>query len=130
MSISLQPFVLPKEFVILSEAKDLLSVEPGRAQVFPGRVLRFNQPNFLSPQPALNRFFADDGFVHLLERFIVNETVNFVIASESGIDIVLVVPSAAIDVVSDASVEYSRFAGQNVDVEMSHGTAGPLLRSG
>jgi hypothetical protein len=53
--------------------------------------------------------------------------VNFVIAREAGMDIVLVLPSAAIDVVGDASVKHSRFAGQNVNVEVAHGKAGASL---
>jgi hypothetical protein len=38
---------------------------------------------------------------------------------------VLVLPSAAIDVAGDASVKHSRFAGQDVNVEMAHRKAGP-----
>jgi hypothetical protein len=43
MGINLWPLIpelliLPKELVILSEAKDLLSVEPWLTEVFPGRI--------------------------------------------------------------------------------------------
>ena len=127
MSIAFESFVLNKELVILSEAKDLFPVEPRFTQVFPSRVLRFNQRSFLSPQPAFDRFFAGDGIADVLERFIVNQTMNFVIAGESRIDVVLVLPSAAIDVVGDAGVKHSRFAGQNVNVEVAHGKQ--VLRS-
>src|SRR5450631_3405511 len=66
-----------------SKAKDLLSVEPRRAQVLPCGVLCFNQRNFLSSRLSFNRLFASDGIVHILERFIVNETMHFVIAREA-----------------------------------------------
>jgi hypothetical protein len=65
--------------------------------------------------------------VHMPERFIVNEPMNSVIPGAAGIDIVLVFPGTAIDVVGDASVEHSRLAGENVNVEMAHTTAGASL---
>jgi hypothetical protein len=101
----------PQEFVILSEAKDLLFVKPRRAQVLPSGVLRFNQRNSLSPQPSLDGLLASDGIVHILEGFIVNEAMNSVISGEARIDVALVLPSAAIDVIGDASVKHPRFAG-------------------
>jgi hypothetical protein len=54
---------------------------------------------------------------------------NFVIARETGVDIVLVLPRTAVDVIGDASVKHARFAGQNVNVEMAHEKAGASLRS-
>jgi hypothetical protein len=92
-------------------------------------VFCLDQSNLLSPQPTFNSFFASDGVVHVLERFIVNETMNFVLAREAGMHVILVFPSMAIDVVGDASLKHSRFAGQDVNVEMTHGKAGASLRS-
>jgi len=120
MGIGLQLFVLSKEFVILSEAEDLPSVEPRRAQVLPSRVLSFNQRDFLSPQPSFNRLFPGNGIVYILGRLIVNETMNSVIPSEAGVDIVLMLPGAPVEVVGDASLKHSRFAGEDVHVEMAH----------
>ena len=44
-------------------------------------------------------------------------------------DVVLVLPGAAIDVVGDARVQNSRLAGEDVNVEIAHGKAGASLRS-
>jgi hypothetical protein len=46
--------------------------------------------------------------------------VNFVIASKAVMDVIFVFPRAAVDVVGDAGVEDTRFAGQDVNVEITH----------
>jgi hypothetical protein len=48
-----------------------------------------------------NCFFACYGVIRILERFIVNEAVDFVIVSEAAVDVVLVLPGAAVDVVGE-----------------------------
>lgn len=68
---------------MLSEAKDLLPIEPRFTQIFPRWIDRFDQRNFLAAQPPFDCLFPSDGIVHILERFIVNETMNFVIAREA-----------------------------------------------
>ena len=125
----LEFLVLDKRLVILSEAKDLLSVEPRRAQVLPSRIFLLNQRNFLLPQPTFDGFFSGYGIVHILEGFIVNETMNFVIASKPWMDVILVLPCASIDVVGDACVKDSRLAGQEVTVEVTHGKLDASVRS-
>jgi hypothetical protein len=55
---------------------------------------------------------------------------NLVIPREARINVVLVLSGATIDVVSDASVKDSGFAGQDVNVKVAHVKAGPSLRSG
>jgi len=120
----LEFLVLDKRLVILSEAKDLLSVEPRRAQILPSRIFLLNQRNFLLPQPTFDSFFSGYGIVHVLEGFIVNETMNFVIASKPRMDVILVLPCASIDVIGDACVKDSRLAGHEVNVEVTHVKAG------
>ena len=71
-----------------------------------------DQGNLLSPEPSLDRLLTRDRVVHILECFIVNESVNSVVSREAGVHLILMFPCAAIDVVSDTSVKYPRFAGE------------------
>src|SRR5258708_6129994 len=112
--------ILTIRTVILSEAKDLLSV-PSFTQVFPGRVFRFDQRNLLLSQPSLDFFLARNRTSYILEPLEVYKTMHTILAAKARELIVLVLPGTMTDVVGDPDVEDAGFARHDVDAEMGHG---------
>ena len=99
-------------------------------EVFPSRVLCFDQRNLLLTQPSFDCFLAGYGMTHILEPLEVYKTMDSIFAGEARQSVVLVLPDSVTDVIRDADVENSGLAGHDVDVIIVHWPAGPSLRSG
>jgi hypothetical protein len=53
------------------------------SEILPPRILRFDQRDFLDPQPAFQLFLSSDGSVHVVEAFVVDQAVAMILAGES-----------------------------------------------
>lgn len=65
--------------------------------------------------PALELLFAVDGFVHVIEGFVVNGAVAAVLFGKSFDLVVLVLRDTAVETVGHADVDHAGFAGHDVD---------------
>ena len=59
---------------------------PRRRQIFPCRILSFDQGDLLLSPPAFQLFLPSDRGLYPLEFFVVNEAMNLVVGSKSAIN--------------------------------------------
>ena len=71
-----------------------------------------------------------DRVANVLETLEVYKPVNAVFARESRVNVVLVLPDSAPDVILDPHIENTRFTCGDANVVAPHRKAGPSLRSG
>ena len=90
--------------------------KPSGAEVFPSRIVAFDQPDFLLVTPLLDFFLARDGHAYVSEEFIVHKAENAVSGRESRDEAGAVLRDTAFQIVCDARVEVSRAARKDIDV--------------
>ena len=80
------------------------SIKPVLAQVFPKRVIVFNQVDLFVTPPALELLLAGDGVVDITEFLVVSQPCDIVLGGELGARLLFVLPHPAFQVVGDADV--------------------------
>ena len=88
---------------------------PSLTQIIPSRVHQFNQRDFLLSPPLLDFLFALDGNAHIGSRFKENQTVDVVSLCKTINQLMLMLVKTTLQIVGHADVEFSRFAGQQVN---------------
>ena len=96
----------------------------GQAQshcrVRPMRVALVDQVDLPLPMPALELFFARDGQFHCANQLEMDESVDAILGSEAGDDIVAMLPQPAGQIGSDADLEGAVvLAGKDVDARLA-----------
>src|ERR1035438_1094365 len=109
-------------FQWLSREQHLRS--PFLGQIFPSWILRFDQDNFLDPQPAFQFLLPSNCPVNVVEAFVVDQAVAMVLASEALDFAALMLQGATVDAVGHTDVERAAAAGHDVDeiFVVFHGT--------
>ena len=80
---------------------------PFRSQILPSGVEAFDQPNLFHPAPALELFLAVDRFEHVIERFVVYETMAAVLLAKTMYKAILIFTNPPFQVVGHSNVEHS-----------------------
>ena len=99
------------------EQNPLPPFKPFCAQIVPLRVGFSNQCPLLFLAPALDLFLAGDRIFDVLEFFVVDQFLGFVLLREAWQRAAFVLVHAPIDVVGHADIGDTGWVGHDVDVE-------------
>lgn len=89
---------------------------PVRGQVLPRRVLALDQPHLLFTTPSLQLLFSSDSVLDPGMLFVVNQPMDLVVAGKAANVAAAMLENSCSEVVRHADVQYSRLAGENVNV--------------
>ena len=93
---------------------ELMSEIPFRRQVFPRRIPLSDQPFFLGSVPPLQLLLSVNRLIHIVERFVVNQPMTFVLPGKAFNQIVLVLKNSPVKVVGHPDVQNARLARDHV----------------
>ena len=79
-------------------------------EVFPGRVAEFDESDLLDTSPMFEFFLACNGYAHVLEVFVVDQTVDIVASSVGSGASFAMSADSLIQAVGDSDVEGTRAA--------------------
>ena len=85
------------------------------SQVFPGRIVPLDEPDFLFPPTAFDFFLSGDGCANVREKLEVDQAEDSVPGCESGDEPLAMFDHARLEVACHARVEVAGTAGEDVD---------------
>ncbi len=89
-------------------------------QIAPSRVMRFDQRDFASPEPAFDFFFARDCGADVAEALVVDEAGHTVFLREAGHNFQAVLKDSAVEAIGYTRVKDAGLAGKYVDEATLH----------